>query len=117
MSLCKCGQESTTTHSCDLMPVPTVTAGHIAGLTVCPHGVHPLDANFCQECAAAFDAVAALATARAELREAVDLLCLGTKYVIEDRAVTPGVTRLARWTDKARAFLARHDARTPGGYR
>ena len=49
-----------------------------------------------------------LEAVRAELARAAEgerLLRDALKYVVEDRAVTPGVTRLERWTTRARKHL------------
>jgi hypothetical protein len=51
-------------------------------------------------------AVAEVAELTQRLAGATRLLARAVKYATEDRMVTPGVTRLARLHDEARAYLA-----------
>lgn len=49
---------------------------------------------------------ARVAELEAEREEARTLVVEATKYIVEDRAVTPRATRLERWVGRAKAYLA-----------
>jgi hypothetical protein len=50
-----------------------------------------------------------LSSANARIKELEGLVSDAVKYIVEDKAVTPGVTRLARWADRARTALAKKE--------
>lgn len=75
----------------------TITAENAAlSLLLHEHGIKPIEDGH---------PYAVLLKLSREPTRADELLQRFVKYAVEDRAITPGTTRLARLTDDARAYL------------
>lgn len=89
MNTCKCGQDLTTTHLCDLLPVPTVTGVPIT-LNGQPATLGFMSTEYAAGVIANLQAsVAALTAERNRLREALDE---GKRIIGNFEADAPGCT-------------------------